>query len=114
MDVFEVIEEGKKAIDYVRSGNGPMLIEMDSYRYRGHSMSDPATYRSKEEVSGVKANKDPIDNFRSKILANSTITESEIKNIDKKIKEEVNSITEFAKNSPEPCESELMTNIYNY
>lgn len=114
MDVFEVIEEGKKAIDYVRSGNGPMLIEMDSYRYRGHSMSDPATYRSKEEVSGVKANKDPIDNFRSKILASSTITESEIKDIDKKIKEEVSSITEFAKNSPEPCESELMTNIYNY
>ncbi|MDA0902437.1 MAG: pyruvate dehydrogenase (acetyl-transferring) E1 component subunit alpha, partial [Proteobacteria bacterium] len=68
MDLFEVIKEGKKAIDYVRAGNGPVLLEMDTYRYRGHSMSDPATYRSKEEVNSVKANEDPIDNLKKFIF----------------------------------------------
>ncbi len=112
MDIFAVIKEGKKAVDYVRSGNGPMILEMDTYRYRGHSMSDPATYRSKEEVNGKKENKDPIDNLRKFILENSVANEAEIAVIDKKIKEEVNEIAEFAKNSPEPDESELMTDIY--
>lgn len=112
MDVFAVIEEGKKAIDYVRAGNGPMILEMDTYRYRGHSMSDPATYRSKEEVNCKKENEDPIDNLRKFILEGDIATEAEITSIDKKVKEEVNEIAEFAKNSPEPDESELMTDIY--
>jgi pyruvate dehydrogenase E1 component alpha subunit len=112
MDLFAVIEEGKKAIDYVRSGNGPMILEMDTYRYRGHSMSDPATYRSKEEVNCKKENEDPIDNLRKFILEGDIATEAEITSIDKKVKEEVNEIAEFAKNSPEPDESELMTDIY--
>ncbi len=67
MDIFKVIDEGKKAMDYVRSGKGPMLIEMDTYRYRGHSMSDPATYRSKDEVDFIKKNGDPINNFKNKL-----------------------------------------------
>jgi len=112
MDVFAVIEEGKKAIDYVRAGNGPMILEMDTYRYRGHSMSDPATYRSKEEVKDKKENEDPIDNLRKFIFEGDIASELEITAIDKKIKEEVNEIAEFAKNSPEPDESELMTDIY--
>jgi pyruvate dehydrogenase E1 component alpha subunit len=112
MDVFAVISEGKKAIDYVRAGNGPMILEMDTYRYRGHSMSDPATYRSKEEVKDKKENEDPIDNLRKFILEGDIATEAEITAIDKKVKEEVNEIAEFAKNSPEPDESELMTDIY--
>ncbi len=112
MDVFAVIEEGKKAVDYVRAGNGPMILEMDTYRYRGHSMSDPATYRSKEEVNCKKENEDPIDNLRKFILEGDIATEAEITSIDKKVKEEVNEIAEFAKNSPEPDESELMTDIY--
>ena len=112
MDVFAVIEEGKKAVDYVRSGNGPMILEMDTYRYRGHSMSDPATYRSKEEVNCKKENEDPIDNLRKFILEGDIASEAEITLIDKKVKEEVNEIAEFAKNSPEPDESELMTDIY--
>jgi pyruvate dehydrogenase E1 component alpha subunit len=112
MDLFAVIEEGKKAIDYVRAGNGPMILEMDTYRYRGHSMSDPATYRSKEEVAGKKENKDPIDNLRKFILEGDIASEAEITAIDKKVKEEVNEIAEFSKNSPEPDESELMTDIY--
>ncbi|MCE3255338.1 MAG: acoA [Rickettsiaceae bacterium] len=112
MDVFAVIEEGKKAVDYVRSGKGPMILEMDTYRYRGHSMSDPATYRSKEEVACKKENEDPIDNLRKYILENQIAKEGEITEIDKKVKEEVHEISEFAKNSPEPDESELMTDVY--
>jgi pyruvate dehydrogenase E1 component alpha subunit len=112
MDIFEVINEGKKAVDYVRSGNGPILLEMDTYRYRGHSMSDPATYRSKEEVSGKKEKEDPIDNLRKYILEGNIAGENEITNIDKKIKVQVDEITEFAKNSPEPSEDEIFTDVY--
>jgi pyruvate dehydrogenase E1 component alpha subunit len=112
MNVFEVIKEGQKAVDFARSGNGPMILEMDTYRYRGHSMSDPATYRSKEELN-CKKEEDPIDSLRSHILSNKIATEAEIKKIDDQVKEEVGEIVEFAKNSPEPDESELLTEIYN-
>jgi len=112
MDIFDVIKDGQKCVDYVRSGNGPMIIEMDTYRYRGHSMSDPATYRSKEEVN-CKKDLDPIDTLRNNILQNSFASEGEIKKIDDEIKNQVNEIVEFAKNSPEPDESELLTEIYN-
>lgn len=112
MDVFDVINDGQKWVDYVRSGNGPVILEMDTYRYRGHSMSDPATYRSKEEVN-CKKEQDPIDSLRSYILDKKVASEAEIKKIDDAVKEEVNDIVEFAKNSPEPDSSELMTEIYN-
>jgi pyruvate dehydrogenase E1 component alpha subunit len=112
MDIFEVIRDGQKCVDYVRAGNGPMILEMDTYRYRGHSMSDPATYRSKEEVN-CKKDQDPIDSLRLAILENKIFSESEIKKIDDEIKNEINEIVEFAKNSPEPDESELLTEIYN-
>jgi pyruvate dehydrogenase E1 component alpha subunit len=112
MDVFEVISEGQKVVDYVRSGKGPMLVEFDTYRYRGHSMSDPATYRSKEEVN-CKKEEDPIDSLRAAILGNKIATDKDIEKIDEDVKVEVNEIVEFAKNSPEPDESELLTEIYN-
>jgi pyruvate dehydrogenase E1 component alpha subunit len=112
MDVFEVIAEGQKVVDYVRSGNGPMIIEFDTYRYRGHSMSDPATYRSKEEVN-CKKEEDPIDSLREAILDNKIAGDKDIEKIDEDVKNEVNEIVEFAKNSPEPDESELLTEIYN-
>lgn len=112
MDIFSVISEGQKVVDFVRSGKGPMIIEMDTYRYRGHSMSDPATYRSKEEVN-CRKEKDPIDSLREMILTNKIAAESDIQKIDDAIKNEVNEIVEFAKNSPEPDESELLTEIYN-
>ncbi len=111
MDIFDVIRDGQKCVDYVRDGNGPMIIEMDTYRYRGHSMSDPATYRSKEEVN-CKKEQDPIDSLRSHILDEKIASEAEIKKIDDKIKDQVNEIVEFSKNSPEPDESELLTEIY--
>jgi pyruvate dehydrogenase E1 component alpha subunit len=112
MDIFEVIKNGQKHVDFVRAGNGPVLLEMDTYRYRGHSMSDPATYRSKEELN-CKKEQDPIDSLRAHILKDKIASEDEIKKIDDAVKNEVNEIVEFAKNSPEPDESELMTEIYN-
>ncbi len=112
MDVFEVMREGQKCVDFARSGNGPMIIEMDTYRYRGHSMSDPATYRSKEELN-CKKELDPIDSLRAHLLGNKIASEAEIKKVDDLVKEQVSEIVEFAKNSPEPDESELLTEIYN-
>ena len=112
MNVLEVIKEGKKAIDYVRSGKGPILVEMDTYRYRGHSMSDPATYRSKDEVNDKKQNQDPIASFKSHILDNKIANDDEIKVIDKEIKSQIEEIVKFAKESPEPDESEIFDNIY--
>lgn len=111
MDIFSVIEEGQKAVDFVRSGNGPMILEMDTYRYRGHSMSDPATYRSKEELN-CKKEQDPIENLRNHISSKNIAKEEEIKAIENDIKNQITDIVEFAKNSPEPDESELMTEIY--
>ena len=112
MNIFDVIENGKECVEYVRSGKGPMIVEMDTYRYRGHSMSDPATYRSKEELNDKK-DEDPIISLKGDILNNKLASEADIKKIDGKIKEQVAEIVEFAKNSPEPDESELMTQIYN-
>jgi pyruvate dehydrogenase E1 component alpha subunit len=112
MNLFEVISEGQKAVDFVREGNGPVLLEFDTYRYRGHSMSDPATYRSKEEVN-YKKEQDPIDNLKNHILQHKIALESDFKSIENHIKTQINDIVEFAKQSPEPAESELLTEIYN-
>ncbi len=111
MDIFAVMEEGAKAAEFVRSGNGPIILEMDTYRYRGHSMSDPATYRSKEEVSGKKA-EDPIENLREKILSSNAYSEEDFEAIELSVKKEIAEIVDFSKNSPEPLENELLTEIY--
>ena len=112
MDIFSVIAEGQKAVDFVRSGNGPVLLEFDTYRYRGHSMSDPATYRSKEELN-CKKEQDPIDSLKNNVLEHKIAKEDDFKSIENNIKAQINDIVEFAKNSPEPAESELLTEIYN-
>jgi pyruvate dehydrogenase E1 component alpha subunit len=111
MDIFKVINDSKQIVEDVRNGNGPAIIEMDTYRYRGHSMSDPATYRSKDEVNDKKQ-KDPIINIKNHMIKDYKILENEIKKIDDEVKIQINEIVEFAKNSPEPDESELMTDIY--
>ncbi len=113
MNIFDVIRDGQGCVDYARAGNGPMIMEMDTYRYRGHSMSDPATYRTKEELN-FKKEKDPIEALRKHVLEEKIASEDEIKKIDDEIKHEVNEAVEFAKNSPEPDESELLTEIYTY
>lgn len=111
MDIFDVISQGQKWVDHARNGQGPAIIEFDTYRYRGHSMSDPATYRSKEEVS-CKKDQDPIDSLRAAMLENKVAAEAEIEKIDNAIKAEINDVVEFSKNSPEPDLGELLTEIY--
>lgn len=111
MDVLKVREEALKAVEYVRAGNGPMFLEIDTYRYRGHSMSDPATYRSKEEVEDMKENRDSINFIKSKLIETGKYTEDSLKEIDKEIKNLIKDAAEFAQNSPEPEPSELYTDV---
>lgn len=110
MDVFTVRNAARQAIDYVRGGNGPYILEMMTYRYRGHSMSDPAKYRTKEEVAQFKDEHDPLLLIKS-MMDKAGIKEDEIKAIDKDIKEIVNEAAQFAQESPEPDESELWTDV---
>ena len=112
MDVLAVREAGEKVIAHVKGGKGPYLMEMMTYRYRGHSMSDPATYRSREEVQKTRSERDPIERLRQMLLEEGYAQEAELKEIDRKIKEEVSEAAEFAQNSPEPDPSELWTDVY--
>lgn len=110
MDVFTVQAAAREALDYVRSGNGPYILEMMTYRYRGHSMSDPAKYRTKEEVEGMKTDRDPILNLKD-MMQQAGIAEDEIKLIDKEIKDIVNASAQFAQDSPEPPAEDLWTDV---
>ena len=111
MDVVAVKEATAKALEHVRGGKGPYILEMLTYRYRGHSMSDPAKYRSKDEVSKVRSEQDPIDNLREMILKSKAADEAALKEIDRDIKAIVTEAAEFAKESPEPQVAELYTDI---
>lgn len=111
MDVLEVEKAAMKWLDHARSGKGPVVLEMKTYRYRGHSMSDPAKYRSKEEVSKVKAEQDPIDNLAKVLLSKKIATEESLKEIDREVKEISQRAADFAQASPEPDPSELYTDI---
>lgn len=112
MDVLAVEEAGKKAREHVAKGKGPILMEINTYRYRGHSMSDPAKYRSKEEVQEYKDKKDPINRFKSMLLKKKYFSEEELKKIETSMREEVLKAVEFCENSKEPDESELFSDIY--
>jgi len=112
MDVLAVKEAGERAVAHCRAGNGPYILEVKTYRYRGHSMSDPAKYRTREEVQKMKDERDPIEQIRSILLTGNHATEDDLKAIDKEIKEIVNEAAEFAKASPEPAPDELWTDIY--
>ena len=111
MDVLEVRAAGEKAAAHCRAGKGPYILEMKTYRYRGHSMSDPAKYRSKDEVSKVRSEQDPIHNLREMILKSKAADEAALKEIDRDIKAIVTEAAEFAKESPEPQVAELYTDI---
>jgi pyruvate dehydrogenase E1 component alpha subunit len=111
MDVVAVRKAGLMAVDYVRSGKGPILLEMKTYRYRGHSMSDPAKYRSKEEVENMRTQRDPIDHLKLLLEKEHQVKEDIFKTIDDEIKQIIKETVEFAENSPEPDPSELYTDI---
>jgi len=110
MDVLEVRQAAEIALDYVRQGNGPVLMELNTYRYRGHSMSDPAKYRSREEVQEMRDKHDPIEHAKQELIARG-MTEDKIKEIDKRIRAAVADAADFAENSPEPEASELYTDV---
>jgi pyruvate dehydrogenase E1 component alpha subunit len=110
MDVLEVRQAAEVALEYVRAGNGPVLMELNTYRYRGHSMSDPAKYRSREEVTEVKEKRDPIDGCKAYLLKRG-VTEDKLKEIDKRIRAVVTASADFAESSPEPDPAELYTDI---
>ncbi|MEL6990704.1 MAG: pyruvate dehydrogenase (acetyl-transferring) E1 component subunit alpha [Pseudomonadota bacterium] len=112
MDVLAVKEAGEKAVAHCRSGKGPYILEVKTYRYRGHSMSDPAKYRTREEVQKVREEKDAIEHVRDLLLAGKHAAEDDLKAIDKEIKARVNAAADFAKESPEPAIEELWTDIY--
>ena len=111
MDVEAVHAAGRKAVEWCRSGNGPFILEMKTYRYRGHSMSDPAKYRTREEVKAVREKRDPIEHLGQKLIARRIATEDELKAIDKEIRLIVNTAAEFAIESREPEPSELFTDV---
>ncbi len=112
MDVEAVAEAGARAAEHARSGQGPYILEMKTYRYRGHSMSDPAKYRTREEVDAVKKARDPIDHFRERLEALGYADEATLKALDADVKAIVADSAEFARTAPEPDPSELYTDVY--
>uniref|UniRef100_Q07ND4 Pyruvate dehydrogenase E1 component subunit alpha n=1 Tax=Rhodopseudomonas palustris (strain BisA53) TaxID=316055 RepID=Q07ND4_RHOP5 len=110
MDVRAVKAAGDRAVAYCRAGKGPYILEMQTYRYRGHSMSDPAKYRTREEVDKVRNDQDPIEQVRQRLLR-MRVSEQELKAIDAEVREIVNASAEFAQNDPEPEASELWTDV---
>jgi pyruvate dehydrogenase E1 component alpha subunit len=111
MDVATVRAAAAKALARARDGEGPTILEMMTYRYRGHSMSDPAKYRTKEEVAKMRQEHDPIDRLRERLLSEKHIDENGLKNIDREVKDLVSQATEFAQASPEPDPAELYTDV---
>ena len=110
MDILAVREAATRAIDYCRSGKGPYILEMKTYRYRGHSMSDPAKYRTRDEVDKIRKTSDPIENIKS-LLNKMGVEDKTLKDIDTDIKSVIAEAAKFAQDSPEPSEDELFTDI---
>jgi len=111
MDVRAVKAAGERAVKWAREGNGPYILEMMNYRYRGHSMSDPAKYRTREEVEKVRTEHDPIEQVRARMLASKRASEEILKAVDAEIRKIVNEAAEFATHDPEPDPAELWTDI---
>jgi pyruvate dehydrogenase E1 component alpha subunit len=110
MDVLEVRQAAEVAFAHVRGGNGPVLLELNTYRYRGHSMSDPAKYRTREEVQNVREHSDPIEGAKTE-LVKLGVDEDKLKDIDKRIRAAVAEAADFAESSPEPAAGELYTDV---
>ena len=111
MDVMKVREAGMKAVEHARSGKGPMILEMKTYRYRGHSMSDPAKYRKREEVDDIRSHHDPIEGLKKQLIDAGEASEDDLKAIDKDIKAVVAKSVDFAQESPLPDPKELWTDV---
>ena len=112
MDVLAVRDAGRRAAEHARSGKGPIILEMKTYRYRGHSMSDPGKYRTREEIDAVRKTRDPIDHLQERLLADGLADEAALKAIDADVKSIVADAAEFARTTPEPDATELYTDVY--
>ena len=110
MDVTAVRRAAEEAVEHCRSGNGPFLLEMKTYRYRGHSMSDPGKYRTRDEIQKMREEHDCIEQAR-RLLLGMGVDENSLKTKDAEVKARVNEAAEFAQASPEPAESELWTDV---
>jgi len=111
MDVRAVKAAGEMALEWCRSGNGPIILEMQTYRYRGHSMSDPAKYRSKDEVQKMRSEHDPIEQVRKRLIDKKWASEDDLKAVDKEVRDIVADAADFAQSDPEPDPSELYTDV---
>jgi pyruvate dehydrogenase E1 component alpha subunit len=111
MDVRAVNAAARNAIAHVRGGKGPFILEMQTYRYRGHSMSDPAKYRTKEEVQKIRTEKDPLETLKAVLIERGDATEDDLKTYDREVREIINAAADFAQASPQPDPSELYTDI---
>ena len=111
MHVVNVIEAARRAVAYVREGNGPYILEMQTYRYRGHSMSDPAKYRSRDEVQYMRQQQDPLLRLREVMENHAEVEQDELKAMDREIKDHISDAAEFAQNSPEPETDQLFTDV---
>jgi pyruvate dehydrogenase E1 component alpha subunit len=111
MDVLAVRKAASKAVQRARDGEGPYILEMKTYRYRGHSMSDPAKYRTREEVQEMREHHDPIEMLKAKLIAAGHATEDSLKKIETEVREIVNDSAQFAQDSPEPHPDELWTDV---
>ncbi|WDM85253.1 pyruvate dehydrogenase (acetyl-transferring) E1 component subunit alpha [Ehrlichia sp. JZT12] len=112
MDLFSVTKAANDAVDHCRSQNGPILLEMKTYRYRGHSMSDPANYRSKQEVEEIKEQKDPITNLKNYMISHNIISDDDCNKYEKEIRTIVKEAVDFSQNSNEPDINSLYTDVY--
>jgi pyruvate dehydrogenase E1 component alpha subunit len=112
MDVLAVKDAGERAVAHCRKGKGPYILEVKTYRYRGHSMSDPAKYRTREEVQKMREERDAIDHVRQLLIDGKHASEEDLKAVDKEIKAIVSASADFAKESPLPAAEELWTDIY--
>jgi pyruvate dehydrogenase E1 component alpha subunit len=112
MDVLAVREAGAEAAEYARSGKGPFILEMKTYRYRGHSMSDPQKYRTRDEIDEVRKTRDPIDHLQERLEKAGLADDAALKAIDAEVKKIIADAAEFARTAPEPDPSELYTDVY--
>jgi pyruvate dehydrogenase E1 component alpha subunit len=113
MDVLAVEQKMSEAIEHARSGKGPIIVEVMTYRYRGHSMSDPATYRSREEVDEWRTGRDPIARLQAQMVAAGMASEDDFKQKDREIKKQVSEIAKAAEAMPEPDAAEMWTDVYS-
>jgi pyruvate dehydrogenase E1 component alpha subunit len=112
MDVVAVRAAGLAAAEHARSGAGPVILEMKTYRYRGHSMSDPGKYRTREEIDEVRKTRDPIEHLQERLEAEGLVDDAAMRTIDAKVKAIVADAAEFARAAPEPDAAELYTDVY--